>query len=295
LSGRRGIGIILHAAKAVLLILTIGTSSAFSQTITVAAASDLRPALQEIATKFEHQKGVKVSLVFGSSGNLQAQVRNGAPFDVFLSADSAYTAALVKDGLANKPVTYAYGFLVAYGRTGLSDAKKEPSLKDLLTGGSVQRIAIANPEHAPYGRAAIATLRSLGIESVVAGKLVMAENVAQAVQFVDSGNAQIGLVAGSLVSLRKAPDFSIMQVPLELYPPIEQTGVVVRASKQPKAAAEFLAFLSSPEAREVLQRFGFRLPAQRTSVDTGVLARVGRALARQDLPFTRSPDGPFTR
>jgi molybdate transport system substrate-binding protein len=217
--------------------------------------------LPAITGSFDRSTGLKVNVSFGSSGNFLAQIKNGAPFDVFLSADIDYPRELERAGLA-EPGTlspYATGSLVLWTRTGLGvDVQRG---MDVLLSENVRHIAIANPEHAPYGRAAVAALRGAGIYDKVRAKLVLGENVSQAAQFVQSGNAEAGLIP---LSLARAPAASgvgqFVAVPASLYPPIEQAAVVVRASQNKTAARAFLAFLDQPATRTLLATAGFGPP-----------------------------------
>src|SRR5262249_54291461 len=174
-------------------------SSAQQTQLNVAAASDLKFALAEIATAYEKQSGVKLNLTFGSSGNFFAQIQNSAPFDLFFSADSDYPRKLDQAGLAvpNSTYEYAVGRIVLWA---LAGAKADPNKLGwrALLDPSVQKIAIANPEHAPYGRAAVEALKKSGYYDQVRDKLIFGENISQAAQFVQSGNAQIGILAKSL-------------------------------------------------------------------------------------------------
>jgi molybdate transport system substrate-binding protein len=244
-----------------LAILTLA-SVAIAQPLSIAAASDLQVVLPTVVGSFEQSSGLKVTVSFGSSGNFLAQIKNGAPFDVFLSADIDYPRELERAGLA-EPGTlspYATGSLVLWTRTG-SGIDIQRGL-DVLLSERVRHIAVANPEHAPYGRAAVAALRKAGLYDKVRAKLVLGENVSQAAQFVQSGNADAGLIP---LSLARAPAASavghFVAVPSSLYPPIEQAAVVVRASRNKNAARAFLAFLDQPTTRTLLANAGFGPPA----------------------------------
>jgi molybdate transport system substrate-binding protein len=227
--------------------------------LAVAAASDLQSVLPAIAQRFERQTGQRVSLTFGSSGNFFSQIRNGAPFDLFFSADVDYPRQLEAAGLA-EPGTlhpYATGTLVLYTPAGAGfDLKRGLSLLD---DARVHRIAIANPEHAPYGRAAVAALRHEGLYDRVRAKLVLGENISQAAQFVQSGNAEAGLLA---LSLAVAPAMktagTYIEVPSSDYPPIEQAAIIMKTSARKPAARQFLAFLAGPESVQALKQAGFR-------------------------------------
>ncbi|HVP55314.1 MAG TPA: molybdate ABC transporter substrate-binding protein [Candidatus Eisenbacteria bacterium] len=246
----------------ILLLATVGTTVAGAQQITVAAAADLNYALTELANRFEHDTGSKVTLSFGSSGNLYSQIVTGAPFDLFFSADEAYPQRLVADGVAEAKSlrTYAFGHLVLWvpNRSSLDLEKLQ---MQTLTHPSVTRIAIANPQYAPYGRAAMAAIDHYGLKERVAGKLVFGESVSQAAQFVQSGNAQAGLIA---LSLAKSPAMAetgrYWEVPADAYPGLRQAAVILAASKQKKTAAAFLDFVVSAEGATVLQQFGLTPP-----------------------------------
>jgi len=246
------------------LLLSIAASA---QEITVAAAADLSSALPEIAKRYQVQSGREVKLTFGASGNLTTQIRNGAPFDLFFSADEDYPEQLIEADLADGGTLYRY----AVGRLVLWVPNESPldleklGIKALLD-PSVKKISIANPEHAPYGRAAAATLRHYGIYEQVSGRLVLGENIAQAAQFVESGNAQAGLIALShaLAPAMKAKG-RYWVVPLDAYPTLNQAAVIVSSSKQKDAAKKFLEFVRSPEITSFLESYGFSLPAQKTT------------------------------
>jgi len=245
--------------------LVVLASCAVGQEIVVAAAADMNAALPALAARYTKQTGQTVKLSFGSSGNLTNQIRNGAPFDLFFSADEEYPRQLVADGLAVGDSLYRY----AVGRLVLWVPSE--STLDLQTLGiqalldpSVKKIAIANPLHAPYGRAAEAALTHFGIYDQVAAKLVLGENVAQAAQFVESGNAQAGLIA---LSHALAPAMKnrgrYWTVPLDSYPTLNQAAVVLSHSKSHAAASKFLEFLRAPEATSLLEAYGFSLPAEK--------------------------------
>lgn len=240
-----------------------GASSNVRGHVLVAAAADLRFALDELVATWRsaHPK-IEVEPVYGSSGNLLAQVRQGAPFDVFLSADADYPRELERAGLAEAGATrlYAIGRLVVWvPATSTLDVERRGL--EVLTDPSVERVAIANPEHAPYGRAAVAAMESAGVYAAVEPKLVLGENVSQAAQFVESGNADAGVIALSLAlapTLRERGRYAL--VPLDAYPRVEQGVVVLDAAADPVAARAFVDFVLGPDGRMVLDRFGFLLP-----------------------------------
>jgi molybdate transport system substrate-binding protein len=236
--------------------------AAHSQKLTVAAAADLRFALDELAAQFRaaHPK-VDLAITYGSSGNFFAQIQNGAPFDVFLSADIDYPRRLAAAGLAARDslFQYAVGRIVVWVPAA---SPLDPAALGIRTleAPSVRHIAIANPQHAPYGRAAEAALRSLGVYDRVLPKLVLGENIAQTFQFVESGAAEVGIVALSLALAPAARGHGrYWDVPQEAYPRIEQGGVIL--SRAPAGlAAQFRAFLLSEPARRILQQYGFAVP-----------------------------------
>jgi molybdate transport system substrate-binding protein len=236
--------------------------AAGAQKLTVAAAADLRFALDELVLQFRAAHPAEdLAITYGSSGNFFAQIQNGAPFDVFLSADVDYPRRLVAASLASKDSLFLYGAgrIVVWVPAG---SPLDPAALGihLLEAASVRHIAIANPQHAPYGRAAVAALRSLGVYDRVAPKLVLGENIAQAFEFVESGAAEVGIVALSLALAPAARTHGrYWEVPQDAYPKIEQGGVILsRAPAGP--AARFRAFLLSEEARRILKQYGFSVP-----------------------------------
>jgi molybdate transport system substrate-binding protein len=244
--------------------LVILASCAAGQEITVAAAADMNAVLPELAARYTKQTGQVIKLSFGSSGNLTNQIRNGAPFDVFFSADEEYPKQLVADGWAVRDSLYRYavGRLVLWvPRESTLDLQKLGMTA--LLDPSVKKCSIANPQHAPYGRAAEAALKHFGIYDQVGAKLVLGENVAQAAQFVESGNAQAGLIA---LSHALAPAMKnkgrYWTVPLDSYPVLNQAAVVLSQSKRQDAAQEFVKFVRSSESVSLLKSYGFSLPAE---------------------------------
>ena len=253
----------------VLVLLFVLAASATAQQITVAAAADLHSAMQEISTRFEQEKSVKVNVVYGASGNFYQQIQNGAPFDLFFSANSEYPKKLETDGLTLPATYYEY----AQGKIVLlvlssSTLNLGEGLKVLL-GPAVRKIAIADPAHAPYGRAAVAALKSQNLYERVAPKLVTGENISQAASFVISGAADIGIIAKSLAVLPSSRSQTrFVEIPQDEYPPIMQACVVLRSSKQQKLARQFESYIKSSEAAKILKKYGFELPpaAQQKSV-----------------------------
>jgi molybdate transport system substrate-binding protein len=224
--------------------------------LAIAAAADLKFALDELAAGFRRaHAGIDLRPTYGSSGNFYAQIRAGAPFDVFLSADVDYPSRLAQDkiGAPNTLFIYGFGRLVVWVP---ADSKLDPATA--LRQPSLGRVAIANPAHAPYGRAAEAALRGLGLYDALQAKLVLGENVAQAFEFVESGAADAGIVALSL-ALAPSARGRYWEIPPSAYPRIEQAGLILRDSP---AARDFRAFLLSGPARDTLERFGFRPPEE---------------------------------
>src|SRR6202162_5040628 len=254
-------------SKLLALLLLFAAAFATAQEITVAAAADMSAALPELVASYTKKTGQSVKLSFGSSGNLTNQIRNGAPFDIFFSADEQYPQQLITEELALKDTLYRY----AIGRLVLWVPNDSPlDLSKLgiqaLLDPSVKKISIATPATAPYGRAAEATLRLFGIYDQVSSRLVLGENVSQAAQFVESGNAQAGLIALSHALAPALKDKGrYWTVPLDAYPTLNQAAVVLSRSKQQDAARTFLEFLRSPEATSLLGNYGFSLSADRHS------------------------------
>ena len=229
--------------------------------LTIAAASDLQTVLPEIVREFERSSSARVAVSYGSSGTYFALIQNGAPFDVFLSADVDYPKRLAVTGAAdpNTLRVYATGHLVLWARRDRNlDLSRGLAA---LTDARVRRVALANPKYAPYGRAAVAALRSAKLYDTLQPKFVTGESLAQAAQLVESGNADVGLLSRSLVLgpvLTAAGSY--VDIPSSLHPPIDQAAVVVRASRDAALARAFVAFLTRDEASRHLQRFGFSLP-----------------------------------
>jgi molybdate transport system substrate-binding protein len=227
----------------------------------VAAAADLQAVMPEITKAFESAIGAHVDVSYGSSGNFVAQIQNGAPFDLFFSADDEYPQQLVNSGRAQprSAVIYGVGRLVLWLP---SNAKCNLAAErwSCLLKPEVDKIAIANPAHAPYGRAAVAALHSAHIYDQVRAKLVLGESVAQAAQFVQSGNAQAGLLAFSQVQSPALRDGQQWIVPQGAYPPIRQAVVILKSSQQKTAAMQFIEFVTQGPGRQILQQFGFQPP-----------------------------------
>ncbi len=229
--------------------------------LVVAAAADLSTALQQIGDAYQKKTGVKVKLSFGASGALTQQIQNGAPFDLFFSADMDYPRQLIASGAAEGKSLYQYalGKLVLWVPAD-SALDVEHKGMNILLDASVKKIAIANPQHAPYGRAAVAALQHAGVYDRVAARLVLGENVSQAAQFVESGNAQAGFLA---LAHAVAPGISgrgkYWIVPADAYPPLAQGVVVLSQSQHKKEASEFLEYIKTKESTELLRKYGFTM------------------------------------
>ena len=246
-------------------VVSIPRAESADREINVAAAADLSAALQEVAANYEKRTGVAVKLSFGASGALTQQIQNGAPFDVFFSADLDYPRLLIAGGQADGATLYRY----AVGQLVLWVPKDSPldiehKGMEVLLDPSVKKISIANPQHAPCGRAAAAALKHYGLDERVADRLVLGENVAQAAQFVESGNAQVGLVA---LAHALAPAMQgkgrYWIVPVEAYPPLDQGVVLISHSPHREDAAAFLGFVKTEEVAGLLRRYGFSSPDQK--------------------------------
>lgn len=236
---------------------------AHPQTLRVAAASDLQFVMPELAAEYGKQSGTRLTVTYGSSGNFFAQIQNGAPFDLFFSADRGFPDKLVAGHLADADSLqiYAMGRLVLW-LPGDSPLDPAAGLRILLD-PRVQKIAIANPEHAPYGRAAVSALERAGLYDRLKPKLVLGENISQAAQFVQSGSAQAGLIALSLVLSPAMASGKRWDLPADQQPELEQAVAVIGSSPNKNAAADFLAFLKTPQARATFEHFGFFLPPPR--------------------------------
>lgn len=226
--------------------------------LTVFAASDLGPVFKQIVPQFERKAGARVTLALGSTGMLAQQIRNGAPADVFFAANETFVTQLSSEQLTLQQSQQVY----ARGRVAIVALRSGPvhvdSLTD-LTDARVKRIAIANPQHAPYGLAAKQALEASGLWTAVESKLVFGENVQQAVQFVRSGSAEAGIVARSVAD---TPDLTWRLVDQRLHAPLDQVAVVLARTKEPHAAAAFIDFVNSAEGRTVMRQFGFLLPGE---------------------------------
>ena len=227
----------------------------------IAAAADLQPVLPALTADFERSTRTKIEVSYASSATLATQIVNGAPYDLFLAANLAFPQKVVDANLSEErsPVPYARGTLVLWMRNGVVSG---PLAMQAMTDASVHRIAVANPQHAPYGAAAIAALHSSGLYATLQSKFVFAENIAQAAQFAQSGNAQCALISKTLAitpAFQQAGRF--VEVPAGSYPPLLQGAVVLRNAPQKQAAVAFLLYLGSPAGRRLLLGSGLDAPA----------------------------------
>lgn len=246
------------------VILSFGCAAFAQPGPSIAAASDLKFALDDVAVRFEQQTGKAVRITYGSSGHFFRQIQQGAPFELFLSADEEFVARLARQGLAvDGGALYATGRIVFFAPKG-STLKADPTFADLraaIHDGRLKRFAIANPEHAPYGRAARQALEGEGLWDALQTRLVLGENVSQAAQFAVSGSVQAGIFA---LSLALSPDFAgkggYALIPENRHEPLRQRSVLLRRAGD--AARAFHAFLQQPAAREIFRRYGYTLPGE---------------------------------
>ena len=254
--------IMRYGLAIMVLFLVPGTClAAEGEEITVAAASDLNYAFKDLIAEYETSTGRRVKLSLGSSGNFYSQIQNGAPFDLYFSADIGYPRKLEEAGLTvpGSLYRYAIGRVVLWtGRESHLDISKG---LDVLRESSIKKVAIANPKHAPYGRAAVAAMEHFAVYDQVKDRLVLGENISQAAQFVQSGACEIGIIA---LSLAVAPPMktagTYWVIPAESHPALEQGAVILQSSRQQEAAGQFLAFMQGPKGREIMTRYGFTLP-----------------------------------
>lgn len=236
-----------------------GSRALADETLTVAAAADLTYAMKEIATAFKHgHPHDQIQTLFGSSGQLFTQIQQGAPYDVFFSADIRYPRLLKARGWAGSEITtYAFGRIVLWSA---SRNVKNLTLQQLRD-PSFRNIAIANPNHAPYGQRAVEALKAAGVYAQVQPKLIYGENVAQTAQFVQSGNAQVGIIALALaLNPQLAHQGSYSLIPASMHQPLEQGFVITRQAAHKPLALAFAQFIKGSQARAILARNGFILP-----------------------------------
>lgn len=244
-----------------LVLLLCAVPSVFADEFAVAAASDLNFAIKELIELYEKRTGHHVKLSLGSSGNFYAQLQQGAPFDLYFSADIGYPRKLEEAGLTVPGTLYRY----AVGRVVLWAPENSPldvsKGLTVLREPRVKKIAIANPKHAPYGRAAVAAMEHMQVYADVKDRLVLGENISQAAQFIESGACDVGIIA---LSLALAPAMkergTFWEIPADAHPPLEQGAIILKQSKHQDAAGQFLNFMKSPQGQEVMTRYGFTLP-----------------------------------
>lgn len=235
-----------------------------SENIRVAAASDLRFAMEEILKEFHRlHPEIQVEVTYGSSGNFYTQLSNQAPYCVYLSADIDYPRKLIEQGLAEKETEFAYGIghlVVWVPNESKLDVERG---MELLSDSAIRKIAIANPKHAPYGRAAEAALKKSGQFEQVQSRLVLGDSISQTAQFVQTGAADVGLIALSLaISPAMADKGRFWKVPQDLYPALIQGGIIMKSAKSPKAANEYRKFLTGEAGQAILKKYGFDSPDQ---------------------------------
>lgn len=250
------------ASFLVLIVVLCGISApgaaAEGDEIAIAAASDLSFAIKEIVSEFEKATGKHVKLSLGSSGNFYAQIQNGAPFDLYFSADIGYPKKLEEAGLVVPGSVYRY----AVGRIVLwtnHEAHRDVSKgMEVLRDPAIKKIAIANPKHAPYGRAAVAAMEHFKVYEQAKDRVVLGENISQAAQFVESGACDIGIIA---LSLALAPTMkshgTYWEIPATAHPPLEQGAAIIKSSKHQDLAKQFLSFMQGDKGQEIMARYGF--------------------------------------
>jgi molybdate transport system substrate-binding protein len=251
---------------ALCLFLITGVNGAVAEEITIAAAADLNFVFRELVAEYEKSTGDRVRLSLGSSGNFYAQIQNGAPFDLYFSADIAYPRKLEEAGLTvpGSLYLYAIGRIVLWtGKDSRLDLSKG---LEILREPAIKKIAIANPKHAPYGRAAVAAMEHAQVYDRVKDKLVLGENISQAAQFIESGAADVGIIAMSLAlaPLMQAAG-QYWEIPADAHPPIEQGAVILKGAKNQERAKAFLSFVQGAEGQAMMKRYGFVIP--RSGVD----------------------------
>src|ERR1700677_197355 len=242
-----------------IVVLAVGfISQCAAQEITVAAAADLQFAMQDVAARYQKEAGKTVKVIYGSSGNFYQQIQNGAPFDIFFSANLDYAKKLDAAGLTEPGsyCPYAKGKIVIWVR---NDSKLDLSSgMQALLDPSIKKIAVANPEHAPYGQAAVAAMQNVKIYEKVKDKFVLGENISQTASFVVSGGADVGIVALALALSPNMKDKGrYVEVPAGEYPPIEQACVILASSRNKETARQFLAFIKTPAIGDLLRSYGF--------------------------------------
>ncbi|MGD0182718.1 MAG: molybdate ABC transporter substrate-binding protein [Terriglobales bacterium] len=243
---------------AAVLLVSFISQLCVAQEITVAAAADLQFAMQDVAARFQKETGKTVKLTYGSSGNFFQQIQNGAPFDMFFSANLDYAKKLESAGLTvpRSYYQYAKGKIVIWVR---NDSKLDLSSgMQVLLDPSVKKISVANPQHAPYGQAAVAAMQNDKLYEKLKDKFVLGENISQTASFVVSGAADVGIVALSLALSPNMKDKGrYVEIPAVEYPPIEQACVILASSKNKETAEQFLSFVKTAAIGDVLRSYGF--------------------------------------
>lgn len=244
----------------VVLMFPVGLAAA--EELTIAAASDLNFAFKEIVTEYEKATGNHVKLTLGSSGNFFSQIQNGAPFDLYFSADIGYPKKLEEADLVvpGSIYPYAIGRIVIW--TGSASNINVATGFEALLEPSIKKIAIANPKHAPYGRAAVAAMEHFKVYDQVKDKLILGENISQTAQFIESGACDIGIIA---LSLALAPTMktrgTYWEIPATAHSPLEQGAVILKSSTHQESAKRFLEFMKGSHGQEIMKRYGFTLPS----------------------------------
>jgi len=244
----------------ILLMLLVAFIYAEAQSVHVAAAANLRYVLEEIKGSYRRTyPSVTVTLSFGSSGTLTQQILNGASYDLFLSADNHYPYKIAEKNLTSGPVqTYAFGKLALYSTTvNVSKGVK------MLTSPEIKKIAIANPQTAPYGTSALEILKSQSLYDTLEGKIIQGENIAQTIQFVSTGNAEVGFVALSLLQASEMNGKgSIYIIPDTMYKPIEQSGVLLKQAARNTEAKRFMEYMLSTKVKPIWVKYGYAVPVK---------------------------------
>lgn len=251
----------MMVVRLIVLCVLMVSSPVSAGELTIAAASDLNFAMKEIAAEYEKATGHVVKLSLGSSGNFFSQIQNGAPFDLYFSADIGYPKKLEEGGLTvpGSLYRYAVGRIVIWAGydSHINVAKGFEALRD----PAIKKVAIANPKHAPYGRAAVAAMEHYKVYDQIKERLVLGENISQAAQFIESGACDIGIIA---LSLALAPTMKskgmYWEIPEAAHPALEQGVVILKSSNQQEAAKQFVAFIQGQPGREIMMRYGFTLP-----------------------------------
>ncbi len=234
---------------------------ALAEEITIAAASDLNFAIKDLIVEYEKATGNHVKLSLGSSGNFYAQIQNGAPFDLYFSADIGYPKKLEEAGLTvpGSLYRYAVGRIVLW--TNHASHRDVSKGLEVLRDPAIKKIAIANPKHAPYGRAAVAAMQHFKVYDEAKDRLVLGENISQAAQFIESGACEVGVIALSLAlapTMKAAGNY--WEIPREAHPPLEQGAAILKSSKQQNTARQFVEFMQGKQGQEIMTRYGFTLP-----------------------------------